>query len=89
MLENWFGEILLIILLIFFICPKDIPKIMHSVGKFIGSLNRYQDKARAFQQELMDELDVEGLKEEVNELKKGVEDIKKFTRPSRPRAKIL
>ena len=45
-LENWMGEILLIILLIFLICPRDIPKIMHFIGKSIGSLKKYREKAR-------------------------------------------
>jgi Sec-independent protein translocase protein TatA len=76
MLENWIGEILLVFLLIFLICPRDIPKIMRAIGRFIGSLSRYQERARALQQEIMDELDVSGMKEDVDELRQRVDDLK-------------
>jgi Sec-independent protein translocase protein TatA len=76
MLENWIGEILLVFLLIFLICPRDIPKIMRAIGKFIGRLSIYQDQARAFRQELMDELDVDGMKEDVKKLRQRVNDLK-------------
>ena len=71
MLENWMGEILLIILLIFLICPRDIPKIMHFIGKSIGSLKKYREKARDLQRELIEDLDVEGLREDVYRLRQA------------------
>jgi Sec-independent protein translocase protein TatA len=97
MLENWMGEILLIILLVFLICPRDIPKIMHFIGKTIGSLKKYREKARDLQRELIEELDVEGLRDDVYRLRRGMDDLRKsmnepvkasMTKTSRSRPQI-
>ncbi len=76
MLDNWIGEILLIMLLIFFICPRDIPKILRAIGKFLGSLSKYREQAEAFQKELIAGLNADDLKDGIDELRQGVADLK-------------
>jgi Sec-independent protein translocase protein TatA len=35
-----FGEILIVILIIFLISPKDVPRVLKKVGQFFGELER-------------------------------------------------
>ncbi len=65
MLENWFGEILLILILIFFICPQDIPKILRKIGKWMATLNKFQEQARGLRNELEESLGVDEFKKDI------------------------
>lgn len=65
-----FGEILLIIFIIFLISPRDVPKAMKKLGQFFGELNRIK-------RELLQMKD--DVEEIINESKKEVKEIAEET----------
>jgi Sec-independent protein translocase protein TatA len=44
MFDIGFGEILLVILIVFLICPKDIPVILKKIGQFLAGLQKIKDE---------------------------------------------
>jgi Sec-independent protein translocase protein TatA len=54
MFDIGFGEILLIILLVFLFCPKDIPKILRKIGQFLAGLDKIKDEIFDIKKDLTD-----------------------------------
>lgn len=62
MFDIGFGEILLIILIVFIICPKDIPVILKKLGQFLAGLQKIKDEIFDIKNDLTDT--VSGYKKE-------------------------
>ena len=39
-----FGELFLVLLIVFFLSPKDLPKVMRHIGRFIGTTERIRNE---------------------------------------------
>ena len=61
--------LVLVLLAIIVVGPKDLPKLMRSVGQFMA-------KIRAMGQEFKDAFDDMGAEEEMAELRREIEDLK-------------
>ncbi|HHL42032.1 MAG TPA: twin-arginine translocase subunit TatB, partial [Hellea balneolensis] len=65
-----FSEMLVIaVLALIVVGPKDLPKMMRQVGRFVGSIKRLG-------QEFKDAIDQMGEDEELAELRKEIEELK-------------
>lgn len=65
-----FSEMLLLVVLaIIFVGPKDLPKMMRTLGQYIGKL-------KAMSQEFKDAFDEMGRETELAELRKEIDDLK-------------
>ncbi len=74
--------LLLIILAIIFVGPKDLPRLMRSVGAFIRKARMV---ARDFQRSLEDianEADLKDMEQEIHDLKREGEDALKMDKKS-------
>ncbi|GGY39400.1 Sec-independent protein translocase protein TatB [Parvularcula lutaonensis] len=76
-------EILVLAMLaLLVIGPKDLPKFLHSVGKMVGKIRRLADEFRAGISQMAREAEMEEMRREIEELKKtaGADDVQKAFR---------
>ena len=82
MFDFGFGEILLVLLIVFLICPKDIPKILRKIGQFLAGLEKLKDEIFDIKKDITDS--VKDVKADtlddfkiLNKNKKGNKNLKK------------
>lgn len=68
--------VLLIILALIFIAPKDLPKMMRAIGAFIRKARMIAREFQTSLEDLANENDIADLKKEAMDIKKQAEDIK-------------
>lgn len=65
-----FGEIILLaVLALVVVGPKDLPKLMHGLGKAVGQMRRMADEFRGAFDQMAREAEVEELRAEIENLK--------------------
>lgn len=65
-----FAELMLLaVLALVVVGPKDLPKLMHGVGKAVGQLRRMADEFRASFDQMAREAEMEELRAEIDKLK--------------------
>lgn len=65
------GELLLLaILALVIVGPKDLPRLMHGVGKAVGQMRRLADEFKAGFAQMAREAEIENLRAEIDQLKK-------------------
>lgn len=65
-----FAELMLLaVLALVVVGPKDLPKLMHTVGKGVGQLRRMADEFKASFDQMAREAEMEELRAEIDELK--------------------
>lgn len=66
------GELLLLaVLALVVVGPKDLPKLMKTVGRAVGQMRRLADDFRAGFEQMAREAEIESLKAEIDDLKKN------------------
>lgn len=76
-------EILVLAMLaLLVIGPKDLPKFLHGVGKMVGKVRRLADEFRAGISQMAREAEIEEMRKEIEDLKKasGSDDMQKAFR---------
>ncbi len=68
----WQHILLLLVVALVVVGPKDLPKLMHMAGKWVG-------KARGMANEFKKSFDEMARQSELDELRKEIEDLKKHT----------
>lgn len=58
------------ILALIVVGPKDLPKLMQSVGRFLGSMRKMADEFRAGFDQMAREAEIEEMRREIADLKK-------------------
>jgi len=71
-----FGEILIVILIVFLISPKELPKLMRKIGQFFGELNRLKREVLQLKQDVEDIVGEAKIDTEIKELQEGFPTIK-------------
>ncbi|MBB4657708.1 Sec-independent protein translocase protein TatB [Parvularcula dongshanensis] len=65
-----FGElVLLAVLALVVVGPKDLPRLMHTVGKMVRQMRKLADEFRASFDQMAREAEMEELREEIERLK--------------------
>ncbi|WP_051881297.1 Sec-independent protein translocase protein TatB [Parvularcula oceani] len=67
-----FGELLLLaVLALVVVGPKDLPRLMHGLGRAVGQLRKLADEFRASFDQMAREAEMEELRAEIDALKKS------------------
>lgn len=65
------GEIILVMLIVFLISPKELPRVMKKIGQFFGELNRLKREVMQLKKDVEDIVDEGKIGDEVI---KGIEE---------------
>ena len=63
--------LVLAVLILLVVGPKDLPGFLHGVGKFAGKARRLADEFRAGLRQVAREAEIEEMRREIEELKKN------------------
>lgn len=67
--------LVLAIIALIVVGPKDLPRLLHGAGKIVGKIRRMADEFRAGFDQMAREVEIEDMRKELEELKKaGIEN---------------
>jgi sec-independent protein translocase protein TatB len=70
---SWSELLILAVVTLIFVCPKDLPKFLNTMGRYAGMVRRQAAEFRAQFDEAMRQAELDALKKEVNEVRSGIE----------------
>lgn len=71
---SWSELLILALVTLIFVGPKDLPKFLNTMGRYAGMVRRQAAEFRAQFDEAMRQAELDALKKEVNEVRTSVED---------------
>lgn len=70
---SWSELLILAVVTLIFVGPKDLPKFLSTMGRYAGMVRRQAAEFRAQFDEAMRQAELDALKKEVNDVRSGIE----------------
>ena len=82
---SWSELLILAVVTLIFVGPKDLPKFLNTLGRYAGMVRRQAAEFRAQFDEAMRQAELDALKKEVEDVRSGIQDAVRETQaPSQP-----
>ena len=82
---SWSELLILAVVTLIFVGPKDLPKFLNTLGRYAGMVRRQAAEFRAQFDEAMRQAELDALKKEVEDVRSGIQDAVRETQaPQQP-----
>jgi sec-independent protein translocase protein TatB len=82
---SWSELLILAVVTLIFVGPKDLPKFLNTMGRYAGMVRRQASEFRAQFEEAMREAELDALKKEVDKVRTDVEASVRDAQAERPK----
>jgi sec-independent protein translocase protein TatB len=85
---SWSELLILAVVTLIFVGPKDLPKFLNTMGRYAGMVRRQASEFRAQFEEAMREAELDSLKKEVDKVRTDVEASVRDAQADKPAATV-
>lgn len=85
---SWSELLILAVVTLIFVGPKDLPKFLNTMGRYAGMIRRQAGEFRAQFDEAMREAELDALKKEVDKMRSDVETTVRDAQADSPKATV-